>query len=187
MADQESNADAAIPVDVLRVALRGQYHAALVMLQQAVERCPEDLWNSSAHPNRFWHVAYHALFFTHLYLQPNDAAFQAWEYHREEYQFLGRLPWPPHDAPKIGESYAKAEVLAYGRYCAAMVNDAVDHLDLSAPDCGFWWYQMPKLAHQMVNIRHLQHHAGQLADRLRAAAHVGIDWIGAGDKEKPGE
>ena len=40
-------------------------------------------------------------------------------------------------------------------------------------------YKVPKLEHQIISLRHIQHHAAQLADRLRATADVGIDWIGA--------
>jgi hypothetical protein len=39
---------------------------------------------------------------------------------------------------------------------------------------------MSKLEHQLLNIRHLQHHTAQLADRLRQHAGAGIDWIGNG-------
>jgi len=37
---------------------------------------------------------------------------------------------------------------------------------------------MSKLEHQFVNIRHIQHHGAQLADRLRSAANIGIRWVG---------
>jgi hypothetical protein len=57
---------------------------------------------------------------------------------------------------------------------------AVDTLDLDNPQSGFHWYKMSKLEHQFVNIRHVQHHAAQLADRLRAAADIGTPWIGGG-------
>ncbi len=60
-----------------RDALKGQYHAGLRMLRQAIEVCPDDLWEGGDHPNQFWHVAYHGLFYTHLYLQPDEAAFLA--------------------------------------------------------------------------------------------------------------
>jgi hypothetical protein len=37
---------------------------------------------------------------------------------------------------------------------------------------------MSKLEHQLVNLRHIQHHTGQLADRLRQAADRGLRWVG---------
>src|SRR5699024_2816331 len=51
----------------LRAALKSQYHASLAMLREAVELCPAEEWTSDAHTNAFWQVAYHALYFTHLY------------------------------------------------------------------------------------------------------------------------
>jgi hypothetical protein len=86
-----------------------------------------DLWTGSGgHTNPFWRVAYHTLFYTHLYLQPTNR-------------------------------------------CDSAVDDAVNALDLNAPHSGFSWYEIPKLEHQIVNIRHIQYHQAQLADRLRKA------------------
>jgi hypothetical protein len=41
-----------------------------------------------------------------------------------------------------------------------------------------------KLEHQLVSIRHLQHHTAQLADRVRTRVGIGIDWVGHGDGKK---
>jgi len=111
-------------------------------------------------------------------IQPDEKAFRPWESHREEYQFLEAVPWPPHQPPRIEEPYSKALVLEYWHVCDAMIDGGVDKLDLDAPTCGFPWYEMPKLEHQMMNIRHIQHHAAQLADRIRSVAGMAADWIG---------
>lgn len=169
----------------VRGVLKGQYHAALAMLRQAIERCPEELWTAGGHPSAFWQIAYHTLFFTHLYLQPEEKAFVGWEQAREEYQFLEALPWPPNRPPKLGEPYPQAEVLEYWRACDAMIDAGVDRLDLEAADCGFWWYKMPKLDHQLMNIRHIQHHVGQLDDRLRLVG-AEIEWMGGKPQGKAG-
>ncbi len=162
----------------VQAALKSQYHAALAMLRQTVDQCPEELWIKDDECIAFWRVAYHALFFAHLYLQPNEEAFQPWEHHRNEYQFLGPLPWPPHRPPQVGEPYTKEQVLDYWRFCDEMVDDAVDRLDLDAAECGFWWYSLPKLDHQINNIRHIQHHAALLAGRLRKANGTDVRWVG---------
>ena len=60
-----------------------------------------------------------------------------------------------------------------------MVEAAVDRLDLDAADCGFCWYQVSKLEHQLINIRHIQHHTAQLTDRLRSVSNVGVAWVGS--------
>ncbi len=104
--------------------IRSQYLAALEMLKQAVDKCPDSLWNAPEDRNKFWHVAYHAIFYTHLYLQDSEKDFQAWENHRNEYQFLGQTPWPPHDPPKIGEAYTREDVLIYLDLVRKQVQDA---------------------------------------------------------------
>lgn len=164
---------------VLRTALKSQYLAALITLRRAVERCPDKLWTRGA--PAFWHVAYHTAFYTHLYLQTNEAAFRPWAQHRDEHQFLTSLPWPPYRPPRLGEPYTKAQVLEYVRACEAMVAPAVEALDLCSGDSGFAWYPMCKLEHQLVNIRHIQHHAALLGARLREATGKGIGWVGAGE------
>ena len=162
----------------MRSALKSQYHAALATLKSSIEGCPDDLWASPDRPTQFWQIAYHTVFFTHLYLQPDEEAFRPCEFHRQEYQFLGEVPWPPHRPPQVEEPYTRSQVLEYWQACEAMIDPGVDRLDLDAADCGFPWYKMPKLEHQMMNIRHAQHHAAELADRVRHAGGTCVDWIG---------
>jgi hypothetical protein len=115
-------------------------------------------------------------FFTHLYLQPNEAAFRPWEHHQADVQHPDGIAGPPDPKstlPLIPEPYTKAEVLVYWSFCETMVDDAVDALDLHSQESGFSWYRVSKLEHQIINVRHLQHHTAQLADRLRSAAGLG--------------
>jgi len=158
----------------LRAILKDQYHAALAMLLEAIEACPPGLWSSEQHANQFWQVAYHTLFYTHLYLQPSEADFVPWEHHREGYNRFGTGP----GAATSVVPYSVEGVKAYCLRCQEMVESAVDRLDLAAPESGFSWYRMTKLEHQLVNLRHLQHHTGQLADRLRHASNRGVQWVG---------
>ncbi len=126
-------------------------------------------------------IAYHTLFFTHLYIQPNEAAFCPWEHHQARVQYPDGIAGPadPNSTlPLIPEPYTRADVLLYWDFCDHLVDDAIDALDILAPESGFSWYKVSKLEHQLINIRHIQHGAAQLADRLRSAADFGIDWVG---------
>jgi hypothetical protein len=110
---------------MLRSVLKSQYHASLAMLREAVERCPEAEWANTNHKNAFWQVAYHTLFFTHLYLQRNERAFQRWAQHRG------------CDDGIEGDPYSQADVLEYWSFCDSLVDDAVDALDLDSAESGF--------------------------------------------------
>ena len=159
-------------------AILSQYLAALEMLKQAVNKCPASLWNDPNDRNKFWHIAYHALFYTHLYLQVSEQEFKPWSQHRDQYQFMGPLPWPPHDLPKIGAPYTKEEVLSFLAFCVQAVRDKVAILNLEADTSGFSWLPFGKLELQIYNIRHLQHHAAELMERLGEREKIDIDWVG---------
>jgi hypothetical protein len=114
---------------MLRAVLKSQYHASLAMLRGAIERCPPEESSSTNHKNKFWPVSSHALFFAHLYLQHDEAAFRLWEQHRGEGDGIA------------GEPYTQAQVLEYWEFCDRMIDDAVGSLDLDATESGFSWYR----------------------------------------------
>ena len=178
--------------EALRTILKSQYHAAFAMLRETIEQCPDDVWLKTDQRNSFWQIAYHTLYFTHLYLQPNKESFQPWKHHQADVQHPDGIPDPPDPDPNsslplIPNPYTKEEVLAYWNVCDQMVDDSVDALDLNSPDSGFSWYKVSKLEHQIINIRHLEHHLAQLADRLRSAAGIGTGWVGSRNKTKSSE
>jgi hypothetical protein len=160
-----------------RDAIRSQYHAALLMLRQAIDKCPDAFWDDTGDRNRFWHVAYHVLFFTHLYLQNRHEEFRPWSGHRENYQYLGSLPGQPDKKPEIGEPYRKEDVLAYLDVCRRQVDEKTAILDVDAAASGFPWLPFGKLELQIYNIRHIQQHAGELMERLGARAGIDVDWV----------
>ncbi len=155
-----------------------QYLAALDMLKQTITQCPAAIWNDPGDKTAFWRIAYHALFYTQLYVQESEATFRPWPRHRNEYQFLGPTPWPPHEPPQIGEPYDQAAVLDYLAFCQQQVREIVPRLDLNAASSGFDWLPFGKLELQFYTIRHVQQHTGELMERLGTRAAVEIDWVG---------
>ncbi|HEX4321305.1 MAG TPA: DinB family protein [Acidobacteriaceae bacterium] len=166
------------PLDPTRSAIAGQFHAALKMLARAIELCPEPLWltASGESPNRFWHIAYHSLFYTHFYLGVDDKAFIPWPHHRTEYNYLGENFSKPGHKPVVDQPYTKAELLAYLEFCHQEVDRQTAVIDLEAPS-GFSWLPFAKLELQFYNLRHLAHHTGQLAERIRSHTGVGVSWV----------
>ena len=157
------------------------------MLGEAVEQCPDDVWPDDAHSNRFWQIAYHTTFIAHMYLHPDIDVFRPWAGHQTDVgqpDGLRRTVDVNSSLPVLPEPYTRAQVLELWSICGEMVDDAVDGFDLQAQQCGFSWYQgVSKLEHQIISIRHIQHHAAQLSDRLRAAINVGVGWVGSRYRE----
>lgn len=156
--------------------LQSQFHATLSMLKQTIERCPNTLWTAPTATRPFWHIGYHVLFYTHLYLAPTGADFTPWQHHRPNYNFLGETPWSSHRMEEINQPYTKDEILAYLAFCQHEVDTRIHNIDPDAPS-GFDWLPFNKLELMLYNLRHLQHHTGELGDRL-GQQHIEVDWVG---------
>lgn len=154
----------------LQSALASQYKAALLMLRQAVERCPYEIWVGRNHPRNPWRIAYHAVFYADLYLRPGAEAFTPWEKHREGTKEL----W---GAPDVSEPYTQAEVIEYIDWAMARADESLAAIDFDRQDSGFDWYpNFPKLDHVILNIRNIQGHVGQLSEILFEQG-IDTDWI----------
>lgn len=154
-----------------------QFHSALKMLTQAIQLCPEPVWLSASgmSPNRYWHIAYHALFYTHFYLSPTEKDFVPWKNFRPDYNYLGEIPSRPGFKPQIDQPYTQVELIEYVDFCHGEVDRQVPALDFDAPS-GFSWLPMNKMELQFYNLRHLAHHTGQLSTRLRSQTGIGVAW-----------
>ncbi|MDE0449481.1 MAG: DinB family protein [Spirochaetaceae bacterium] len=155
--------------DSIRSAFDSQYQAGLDMLEAAVRACPDDSWDSSAHVNRFWHIAYHTLFYVDLYLCQTVYEHVPWRDHREDAQNLR-----PGVAP-----YSRGSILEFLAYCREHARRQIAALDLSS-DSGFSWLPFGPVERLAYNLRHLQHHTGQLSERIRQDTGDGVGWVGRG-------
>jgi len=163
---------------VIRQTILRQYRAAMAMLGETIERCPEELWFSNDFKNRFWHIAYHSVFYTHLYVQPSEADFRPWARHVPNANYLGPQPWAPNEPFQIPVPFSKPDIEEYLQLCRGEIEKQAPLVRLEAGS-GFSWLTFNKLELQFYNIRHLQHHTGQLVERLRTAADVGVGWVGS--------
>ncbi len=154
----------------LKSVLKGQYHAALAMLRGAIESCPDEVWTGGVPPRQFFRLAYHTLYYTDMYSEQKFEDFVPWSKHRDdvesdqEREHLNPAP------------YSREDILEYWDSVDSRLDAKIDAMDLTRSECGIPWYNMPKLDHQILNIRHIQEHAGQLRDRVMEA---GIDqgWV----------
>ena len=157
----------------VKKTIKSQYLASLEMLRQAIVECPESLWEGPEYKVPFWHIAYHVLFFTHLYLHPSEDEFVPWEKHKEAYRSLGSS----REKTETLEPLSKEDILAYHGLCCEQVEEQVNALDFEAKS-GFDWLPFNKLELQIYNIRHIQQHTGELYERLGTSGKIELNWIG---------
>ena len=152
-----------------------QFTSSLLMLRRAVELCPYSVWLSGS-PNRYWHIAFHTLFYTHLYLAPSEAEFVPWRNFHRESRLLSPDPNQPDEPYIVGQPYTQAELVQYADLCIKEVETKTAAVNLDAPS-GFSWLPFNTLELQFYNLRHVAHHTGQLAGRLRTHADIGLPWV----------
>jgi hypothetical protein len=158
----------------IRQALKEQYHASLEMLAECVEKCPENVWLEGKHPRTYWRIVGHAAFFTHCYLMQGEEAFnvsaRGWPLAvRELLSVSGAQPVEiePYDLPEGASPLSRQDTLEWIGNIRGLVDGTVDSLDLEIDETGFSWYPgMSKLSHEIMNLRHIHGHIGQLSELL---------------------
>jgi hypothetical protein len=154
-----------------RTILWRQFGAAIDMLENAVVACPEHLWNDRSRSPAFWYLTYHTLFYLDLYLSDSPEGFS---------------PPPPFGLDELDPAavlpdgpYAKSEIggyVAHGREKCRAVIDAMTE-DTAAQRCGFSWLDLTRAELLLYNMRHVQHHAGQLNLILRQTIDSAPGWV----------
>jgi hypothetical protein len=147
-------------IDSFKQIVASQYEAALCMLRQCIECCPGEHWESPIAKAPFRWVAYHTLFYTDLYLSPSNKAFELRELHARG---------GDEREPKLCPGLPQAEALEYATFCRQKALAAVprETSETLAGPSGFSWYPVTRGEMHLVNLRHIQHHTGQLSAFLR--------------------
>jgi hypothetical protein len=165
-------------VDMIRLAIAGQYGAAFKMLANCIETADAIAWNAPVGKVAFWHVAYHVTFTADLYLARDEHEFVPPAFHQPDSNFFGTPPWVKDRTVAAPQPYGNDVLIPYvrathekGRESVARETEAT----LAGPS-GFGWLQITRLELHLYNIRHIQHHAGQLAAILRRDGGNGVPW-----------
>jgi hypothetical protein len=148
-----------------------QLGAAVDMLENAVRACPDELWSDRSRPPEFWYVAYHALFWLDLYLGGTVEGFAPpAPFGLEELDPTGVMP------PR---AYTGAELGAYLTHCRGKAQAVLGALtdERAARRCRFAWGEVDFAELLIYNLRHVQHHAGQLNLILRQRLGAGSRWV----------
>ena len=147
-----------------------QFGAAIDMLENAIDACPDEVWGDRERRPEFWYVAYHTLFLLDLYLAPGEAGF---------------APPAPFTLSELEDDvfpdrvYTRDELRDYLRHgrdkCRATIEGMTD--DEAERRAGFDWLELSRAELLLYNLRHVQHHAAQLNLILRQATGSAPRWV----------
>ncbi len=156
-----------------------QFGAAIDMLDDAIDLCPDQLWTTvvwqdpeDGRYGQFWFVAYHTLFWLDLFLTGTMEG------------FVPPSPFKRGVLPE--EPYTKDQIRAYLDSCRRKCQSTIEGMtdEKAQQRCVFEWMEPSFFELQLYSLRHVQEHAAQLSLLLGQQEIPGLDWI-ASARDKP--
>jgi len=166
-------------IEYVKTILTGQFEASICMLNQCIQTCAPVHWEGKIANATFRQIAYHTLFFVDLYLSPGEQAFKLRDLHHRGGDEQSDTGW--------GTGLARDETLSYVAICRqkALETLASETLETLEHESGFSWLPFSRGELHLYNIRHVQHHTGQLSAYLRRVDRdlkdsKGLRWVKTG-------
>lgn len=156
-------------LDELKEELWKQFGASLDMFENALRQCPVEMWENAEH--NFWYNAYHTLFYTDYYSTENPDNFHPpAPYTLSEFEPDGTMP---------DRVYTKHEMLDYTQYCREKTRLLIAGLTSEKAKLRWInkWKNYSLIEMIIYNMRHVQHHAGQLNLMLGRIDHDLPIWV----------
>lgn len=148
-----------------------QFGAAIDMLENAINACPDVVWGNRIEHSEFWYITFHSLFFLDLYLSESDTGFvPPAPFTLDELDERGLLP---------ERVYTKKELLKYlehGRTKCRLTIASITE-ERANQRCGFDWLDISVAEVLLYNMRHVQHHAAQLNYILSKQVGSAPRWV----------
>jgi hypothetical protein len=168
-------------IGYVKKILADQFEAALCMMDHCIRACPPQHWEGKIANGTFRWAAYHTLFFVDLYLSRGDEdAFVLRDLHHR-----GGDEREPVACPGLSID----ETLAYVAICRQKMLETLagETAESLQGPCGFSYRKISRGELYVYNIRHVQHHTGQLSACLRRVVPAlsdpeALPWIGSGWK-----
>ncbi|MDR6764047.1 hypothetical protein J2Y38_004276 [Flavobacterium sp. 2755] len=160
-------------MDELKKILWRQFGAVIDMLESSILVCPESFWNKKD----FWYSVYHTIFWLDYYSSVDIANFSPPKpFSLSELDPKGILP---------ERIYLKEELLEYLEHSRKKVFFLIEGLNEETSKERFITKKKNYNRIEMIlyNMRHVQHHVGQLNLLLRQNVDTAGKWVSQTDKE----
>ena len=159
--------------------LWNQLGAAIDMLENAIQACPESVWSDPSKKPEwagndvvgFWYLAFHTLFFLDLDLSGSLEGF---------------APPPPFDLKELDpagllpeRAYTKTEIQSYLLHCREKCRTTIAALteEKARMECRTASVELPFAELLLYTTRHVQHHSGQMNLILRQKVGSAPGWV----------
>ena len=148
-----------------------QLGAAIDMLENAIDACPEALWSDRTQQPEFWYLVFHTLFFLDYYHADSPEGFAPpAPFTLDELDPAGVLPERPYTKDELRAYLAHGR--AKCRAAIAALTDEKAHERRTFPSGDFSVVEL-----LLNSLRHVQHHTAQLNLILRQSTDSAPGWV----------
>jgi hypothetical protein len=153
---------------IINKTLWYQFGASIDMLAQAIHNCPIHLWNT---PQQFWYKAYHTIYWIDYYATEIPENF---------------APPPPFTLSEMDADglippciCSQKELLDYLQFCKQKCERLINGLNEKTMQARFTNSYRDYSRYEIIlyNMRHIQHHTGQLNLLLKQGDVNSMHWI----------
>ncbi len=149
-----------------------QFGAAIEALEGIMAACPDRLWDDRTKQPPFWYLVYHTLFWLEFYVSESPTAFTPPPpFGLEELDPAGVLPERPYTKAELGAYLEHGRRKCRARIAALTEPEARRRFRLASG------LELELAELLLYNLRHVQHHAGQLNLILRQQTDSATRWV----------
>lgn len=176
--------------NINKLTLWKNFAAAIDMLKSIIQACPDSTWESE---KQIYYLSYHTVIFLDFYLTNPVQDFKPYL----QYTLGDPRNLPAHAIDDVlpKKPYSKNEMLVYLDKIRAKSEMLICHSEeelfskrwISDSEVNIHGLCPPVVIHYswleilFYNLRHIQHHVGQLNLLLRQKADLAVDWISHAD------
>lgn len=153
--------------DVLKV-LKRQFNPTLLMLQNLVICCPEDLWSKESDERPVWIQIYHVVF-----------GIEVWFGHSKEIKYpdFGKKVTPVFEDEQHG-ILSKKEMLWYLAKVSKKVDSFFNSLnDKTILGKSVMYEKYTRMDSVLEQLRHVMYHVAQINARLKQHGHTPVEYL----------
>ena len=154
-------------IELVILSISEQYGAGLKMLEDAIQQCPDDIWQDTTGEKIISHIAYHVLYWVDRYLCRNKDEGGNFKpfleiKHQKDEKFI----------------YSKQELLEYLHFDRKRANKWFNELtiDILTSDSVYDFHGTTILSSLIYDLRHIMLHVGALHVRINKFLKVPLDW-----------
>ncbi len=167
-------------IELVKSSLLGQFEAAVSMLGESLANWPDAHFQAPVHKLSFDQALFHTLFFTDLYLGESLDDQREQAFHRGHPVDFGDYEELENRSRK--NHYSREFLVEYLAFCRAKLREVIaaeTEVTLTAIS-QIPWLSMSRLEAHEYNMRHVQHHAGQLILKMRMNDFHEAGWVKSG-------